>query len=86
MIKSMKRDLTHVQINRGYSHLLSKLIATHTKHLFKQICQITQISLKWCLFIHLQLIRWRDFSHKLLLYISDAGFHIAGDGRVGGVY
>nr|CAB38100.1 integrin beta subunit [Suberites domuncula] len=31
------------------------------------------------------LIGWRDVSRKLLLYITDAGFHIAGDGKVAGV-
>ena len=30
----------------------------------------------------LQLIGWRDISRKLLLFITDAGFHYAGDGKV----
>ena len=28
------------------------------------------------------LIGWRDVSRKLLLYITDAGFHFANDGKV----
>nr|AAB66911.1 integrin subunit betaPo1 [Ophlitaspongia tenuis] len=31
------------------------------------------------------LIGWRDVSRKLLLYITDAGFHFAGDGKLGGL-
>jgi protocadherin alpha len=31
------------------------------------------------------MIGWRDVSRKILLYISDAGFHFAGDGLLGGV-
>ncbi|XP_064392568.1 integrin beta-1-like isoform X1 [Halichondria panicea] len=31
------------------------------------------------------LIGWRDVSRKLLIFITDAGFHIAGDGKLGGV-
>ena len=30
-----------------------------------------------------ELIGWRDLSRKLLLYITDAGFHYANDGKVG---
>ena len=30
----------------------------------------------------LQLIGWREVSRKLLLFITDAGFHYAGDGKV----
>ena len=30
----------------------------------------------------IQLIGWRDVSRKLLLYITDAGYHFAGDGKV----
>ena len=33
---------------------------------------------------YIQLIGWRSVSRKLLIYITDAGFHIAGDGKVGG--
>ena len=29
-----------------------------------------------------ELIGWRDLSRKLLLYITDAGFHFANDGKV----
>ena len=32
-----------------------------------------------------QLIGWRQVSRKLLLFITDAGFHFAGDGKVGGI-
>ena len=32
--------------------------------------------------IVLQLIGWRDVSRKLVLFITDAGFHFAGDGKV----
>ena len=28
------------------------------------------------------MIGWREISRKLLLYLSDAGFHFAGDGLV----
>ena len=35
---------------------------------------------------YFQVVGWRDVSRKLLLYITDAGFHIAGDGKVGVVY
>ena len=28
------------------------------------------------------LIGWRDLSRKLLLFITDAGFHFANDGKV----
>ncbi|XP_064401287.1 integrin beta-1-like [Halichondria panicea] len=31
------------------------------------------------------LIGWRSVSRKLLIYITDAGFHIAGDGKLGGI-
>lgn len=31
------------------------------------------------------MIDWRDNARHLLLYISDAGFHFAGDGRIAGV-
>ena len=33
----------------------------------------------------LQFIGWRPVSRKILLYISDAGFHFAGDGLVSGI-
>lgn len=29
-----------------------------------------------------QMVGWRNASRKLLLYLSDAGFHFAGDGLV----
>ncbi|CAI8001615.1 Integrin beta-1, partial [Geodia barretti] len=32
-----------------------------------------------------KMIGWREISRKLLLYLSDAGFHFAGDGLLGGV-
>ena len=28
-------------------------------------------------------IGWRDNSRKLLIFSTDAGFHLAGDGKVG---
>lgn len=32
-----------------------------------------------------KIIGWRDLSRKLLLYITDAGFHFAGDGKLAGI-
>lgn len=40
----------------------------------------------WSIGLNLvQLIGWRQVSRKLLLFITDAGFHFAGDGKVGGI-
>ena len=33
-----------------------------------------------------QLIGWREVSRKIILFITDAGFHFAGDGKVSWVY
>merc|ERR1711970_163056 len=30
-------------------------------------------------------IGWKDGRHKLLVYSSDANFHVAGDGKLGGI-
>ena len=40
----------------------------------------------WSIGLNLvQLIGWRQVSRKLLLFITDAGFHFAGDGKVSGI-
>ena len=33
-------------------------------------------------YIHIQIIGWRSDALRMLFYVSDQGYHLAGDGRV----
>ena len=46
------------------------------------VCYIHVVIIDLYIFPTCQLVGWRDVSRKLLLYITDAGFHYAGDGLV----
>lgn len=72
-VRKERENLTH-EMNRK-THTLTQTCNHST-------CVHCSINIKDFVSLPLKVIGWRDPSLRMLLYMSNAGFHLAGDGKV----